>query len=103
MPIFKGSTQISGAAGIPDYAKATNISFPFTVPANGLVWCWQVASNSLSQLFVNNVEIGRMYDNNDSGSCGGNSYALVAKGDIVSLGSGQVVTIAKFFPFRNIQ
>ena len=100
MSIFKGSIRMSGAVGIPNYSASTDISFPYTVPTNGLIWCWKVSSNSLGQLFVNGVEIGRMWDKNDSGSCGGNSYALVAKGDVVSLGSGQAVDIAKFFPFR---
>ena len=43
MPIFKGSTRLSGKETninlfLPDYAKGVVITAPYTCPSHGLVW-----------------------------------------------------------------
>ena len=104
MPIYKGNTLMSGGRVnldlfTPNYAAGFNISSPYTCQSRGLVWCWKVASNQNSQLLINGVQVGIMWDKNDSGSCGGNAYAWVSPGDIVSI-SGPAVDILRFFPMK---
>lgn len=65
----------------------------------GLVWCWQVTSNRDTWLLVNNVEVARMFDLGDSGSCGGNGYAWVSAGDVISI-RGTAPAILRFYPMK---
>ena len=104
MPIFKGSTRLSGKETninlfLPDYAKGVVITAPYTCPSHGLVWCWQVTSNRDTWLLVNNVEVARMFDLGDSGSCGGNGYAWVSAGDVISI-RGTALAILRFYPMK---
>lgn len=104
MPIFKGNTRLSGKEinmnlFLPDYAKGVVITAPYTCPSRGLVWCWQVASNRDTWLLINNIEVARMYDLGDSGSCGGNGYAWVTTGDVVSY-RGTPPAILRFYPMK---
>ena len=104
MPIFKGKTIVAGSpinlnVFMPDYAKGFVITAPYTCTQRGLIWCWQVSSNRDTWLLVNNVEVARMYDLGDSGSCGGNGYAWVSAGDVVSI-RGLVPAILRFYPIK---
>lgn len=104
MPIFKGSTRLSGKEinlnmFMPDYSKGFAITAPYTCTQRGLVWCWQVSSNRDTWLLVNNIEVARMYDLGDSGSCGGNGYAWVSVGDVISI-RGTAPAILRFYPMK---
>ena len=48
---------------------------------------------------MNNVEVARMFDLCDSGSCGGNGYALVSAGDVISI-RGTAPAILRFYPMK---
>lgn len=103
MSIYKGSQYMGGGVNpnmfIPNYSAGFDITAPYTCTQRGVIWCWKVASNQDSRLLINGVQVGILWDKNDSGSCGGNAYAWVSTGDVVSI-SGPAVDVLRFFPMK---